>query len=126
MRQISTGTPAPESSNAADVRPIRTPAITDQQKVVSRVVPSVPKSARDTIHGIIRVKVRVRVDPAGSVTGAKFVLRGPSKYFARLAMQSAMQWKFAPEGSRDASREWMLPFEFARNSTRVVPVEISR
>ena len=108
------------------MRPVRTPAITDQQKVVSRVVPSVPKSARDTIHGIIRVKVRVRVDPAGSVTGAKFVLRGPSKYFARLAMQSAMQWKFAPEGSRDASREWMLPFEFARNSTRVVPVEISR
>ncbi len=126
MRQVSTGTPATESSHAADVRTGKTPNADGQQKVVSRVVPSVPKSARDTIHGTIRVKVRVRVDPSGSVTGAKFVLRGPSKYFARLAMEAAMQWKFASEGGRDASREWMLPFEFGRNSTRVVPVEMSR
>jgi TonB family protein len=87
------------------------------------VVPDVPKKALDTIQGTVRVNVRVHVDPAGNVTAAEFDSTGPSKYFARLAMQAAQLWKFTPAHAQDAAREWILRFEFQRSGARVHPVQ---
>jgi len=91
--------------------------------VVHQVLPDVPQKARDTIQGTVRVRVRVQVDPAGDVTGADFDAPGPSRYFARLAMQAAREWRFEPptvNGQKVAS-EWVLRFEFRKTGTRAVP-----
>jgi TonB family protein len=88
--------------------------IAGQGAVVQKIMPAVSKSARDTIHGTIKVRVKVGVDSAGNVETASFVTPGPSKYFARQAMEAAQQWKFAP--GLDA-RAWIVRFGFRRSGT---------
>jgi TonB family protein len=94
-------------------------------EVLHRVVPDVPERARNTIQGRVGVSVRVSVDPAGSVTDAVFTKQGPSAYFARLAMESAREWKFKPsqQNGQPISSSWLLRYEFKRNGTDVTPVE---
>jgi TonB family protein len=65
-------------------------------QVINRVLPTPSRSALNTIHGTIKVRVKVKVDASGNVVHAGFVTSGPSQYFARLAMQAAQQWRFAP------------------------------
>jgi TonB family protein len=84
--------------------------------VVHEQIPSVPHSARRTIHGHIKVAVLVNVDRSGNVTDAMLQNPGPSWYFARLAREAARKWKFAPADDQD-SRQWLLRFEFARGGT---------
>lgn len=93
--------------------------------VLNRVLPNPSLSARNTIHGTIKVRVKVEVDPSGKVTDAKFVTIGPSKYFSRLSMEAARQWKFkAPVANGQAGRsQWTLLFEFQRGGTQAVPQE---
>jgi TonB family protein len=85
--------------------------------VVQQVLPNVAQSASDTIQGTIKVSVRANVDPSGTVAGADLVSAGPSKYFARLALEAAPKWKFAPS-SQNAGREFLLHFEFRNSGTR--------
>lgn len=92
------------------------------EEIVERVVPNIPKSARDTITGKVKVRVRVDVDNSGKVVGSKFETRGPSEYFARQAKQSAERWKFAP--ATDEQRRWDLLFEFGRGGTQVIPSRV--
>jgi TonB family protein len=97
-------------------------------EVVHQVLPDVPRSARETIRGRIKVSVRARVDSSGRVVGAKLDSPGPSKYFAQLALQAARRWRFEPAKSdgQDVSSEWILRFEFLRTATRAVPVRVAR
>jgi TonB family protein len=85
----------------------------DSPIVLHEEIPDVPRSARSTIHGRIKVAVRVTVDSSGNVIDAALENRGASKYFARLATDAAKKWKFAPANSQD-SRKWLLRFEFTR------------
>jgi TonB family protein len=91
-------------------------AVSDQGKVLQQVEPVVSKSARSTISGTIRIRVKVLVDAAGNVESASFVTEGPSKYFARQAMQAAQQWKFAPAAAPSA---WILHFGLKKSGTEV-------
>jgi TonB family protein len=93
-------------------------------KVVHQVLPDVPRNARNTIQGKVRVGVRVRVDPSGGVAGAKLDSPGPSKYFAGLALKAARHWKFDPAkiDGKNVSSEWVLRFEFGKAGTKVLPV----
>ncbi len=93
-------------------------------KVVHQVLPDVPRNARNTIQGRVRVGVRVRVDPSGGVAGAKLDSPGPSKYFAGLALKAARHWKFDPAkiDGKNVSSEWVLRFEFGKAGTKVLPV----
>ncbi|MDP8982683.1 MAG: energy transducer TonB, partial [Acidobacteriota bacterium] len=75
--------------------------------VVHRVLPQVPSKAIHTIHGAVKVAVRVEVGSNGSVTAAKLQSTGPSPYFAQFALDAARHWKFSPQ-----SDTWMLHFEF--------------
>lgn len=77
-------------------------------------VPSISRSARDSIRGQIKVVVRVSVDRAGNVVGASIDVRGSSRYFARAAADAAKKWKFAPVDN-PSSREWLIQFDFARD-----------
>jgi TonB family protein len=80
-------------------------------QVVNRVLPTPSHGALNTIHGTIKVRVKVKLDAAGNVTHAGFVTSGPSQYFSRLAMQAAEQWKFLPVA---ANNEQTIVFEYNR------------
>jgi len=81
--------------------------------VLHQEIPDVPRSARASIRGNIKVTVRVSVDRAGNVVGAALEERGSSKYFARLATDAARKWKFVA-AQDPPSRAWRLRFEFTR------------
>jgi len=81
--------------------------------VLHEEIPHVPRSALDTIHGHIKVAVRVTVDSTGSVVSENLEVPGPSRYFARLAMQAASQWRFAAT-EEGTPRVWLIRFEFSR------------
>jgi len=125
-QQGSSGTPLSPTLPRSQGQTETTTGDLDQAEVVHQVLPAVPQSARDTIRGRVRVRVRVHVAPSGDVVGAEFDSPGPSKYFARLAMQAAQRWKFssAQVDGQDASREWILRFEFGRTATNVYPVQV--
>src|SRR5437588_2025288 len=122
----SDATQARASITAADVPPASAAKASagkaSHGEAAHEVLPEVPKKALDTIQGTVRVNVRVHVDPAGNVKAAEFDSTGPSKYFARLAMQAAQHWTFTPAQAGDAAREWILRFEFQRSGTKVHPV----
>jgi TonB family protein len=105
-------TPAPSPPTQPSVLPVR-PLPNDLPSVLHEEIPDIPRSARATIHGRIKVTVRVTVDGSGSVTDAAVDKSGSSQYFARLATDAARQWKFAPAENQD-SRKWLLRFEFTR------------
>ena len=121
-RPLETSSPPPgataaSSEGSSDPLPTRTAnangAVRDQ------VLPKPSQSAKNTIHGRIKVRVKVAVDPAGQVSSAKFIHPGPSRYFARLAIEAAQQWKFtAPTmDGTPVESEWNLLFEFVRDGT---------
>jgi TonB family protein len=92
-------------------------------EVFDDVLPQVPQKARDTIHGKVRVGIKIHVDELGNVAGVDFTSRGPSKYFADLALRAAQRWQFAPakSGGQNVASDWILRFEFSRNDTKVFP-----
>ena len=113
----------PKASKPAPPRPVSrqsdqpAPALADASPfVVHEEIPSVPRSARETIHGHVKVAVRVIVDRSGNVIDALLENPGPSRYFARLAKEAAGKWRFAPTETED-SRDWLLRFEFTRGGT---------
>ncbi len=118
--------PTPEAParepEAAPTPPARnvTPA---SVQVKRRVVPDIPKSARNTIHGTIKVTVHVDVGPSGKVIAAKFKTSGPSHYFAQKAMKAAEEWEFAPQTE---TTSWVLSFYFKRNGTDASSQPVSR
>jgi TonB family protein len=97
-------------------------------EVAHQVLPTVPQSARNTIHGKVKVGVRVQVDPSGKVTSATLASPGPSKYFAKLALRAAQQWQFtAPQADgQPAPSAWLLRFQFGRTGTQVFPSQEHR
>jgi TonB family protein len=92
-------------------------------EVLEQVLPDVSDKARGTIHGKVRVTVRVHVEPGGNVSQAELDSPGPSKYFADLALQSARRWEFtAPEvNGRSVPSDWLIRFEFSQSGTQVFP-----
>jgi len=130
--QSTEGQPgAAEGSQPAQTSPGHTNTGTtsheNQNGVVQQVMPQVSPSARRTIQGTIKVRVRVEVDAAGNVTKTKLELSGPSKYFSRVATEAAREWKFAPaQAGEPAIREWKLQFAFSRAKTGVSAVRPAR
>jgi TonB family protein len=113
--------PAPGDTNTG------TASHENQNGVVRQVMPQVSASARRTIQGTIKVRVRVEVDAAGNVAKTKLELSGPSKYFSRVATEAAREWKFAPaQVGEPAIREWKLQFAFSRAKTGVSAVRPAR
>jgi TonB family protein len=84
--------------------------------VVHEEIPVVPRSALESIHGHVRVAVRVTVDESGAVISDSLQDPGPSRYFARVATEAAKKWKFA-SADGTAPRHWLVHFEFSRSGT---------
>ena len=91
--------PAPASPGAAG-------------SVIHEEIPTASRGALATIHGHVRVAVRVSVDASGTVVEETLEDPGPSQYFARLATEAGRKWTFAPADDGKA-RAWLLHFEFA-------------
>ena len=89
------------------------PLANESASVLHEEIPDVPRHARNTIRGRIKVAVRVTVDNLGNVVDETLENPGPSRYFARLATTAARKWKFAPADNQ-GSRKWLLRFEFSR------------
>jgi TonB family protein len=120
---------APQTPANEAAQPVATPQNTGGSKgaVVRQVLPDVPRSAKNTITGTIKISVRVEVDASGKVTSARLIVPGPSKYFANQALKAAQRWEFsAPEvnGQRAASA-WILRFHFRRTSIQAFPERAS-
>jgi TonB family protein len=113
--QPSSPQAAPRAAPAQNLpapAPASTPALASAA-VVHQAIPDVPRHARESIRGRIKITVRVTVDRSGNVVGERLVNSGSSKYFARLATNAAAKWKFVP-ADKQGSREWLLQFEFTR------------
>lgn len=96
-------------------------------EVAERVMPEVLPSANASIQGKISVNVRVTVDPSGEVSNATLDRPGPSRYFAKVALQAAQHWRFKPAqvDGQPTSSVWILQFQFKRSATEVTPVTVS-
>ena len=107
--------PAPIQSNAGAVK----------GSVAQRVMPEVLPASNRSIQGKVNVVVRLNVSPAGEVTDANFESAGPSKYFARVAMEAARKWKFTPAhaNGQPIASTWALHFVFTRENTDVTPTQ---
>ncbi len=94
-----------------------------QNGVVQRVVPEVSQGARRSIHGTIQIRVKVKVDAAGNVDAVKLESGRASKYFKRVALDAARDWKFVPAPNGEPGpREWKLQFGFSRSQTEASAV----
>ncbi len=121
----SAPSPSPTTKDAAppiakQAAPTQTSAkpSTEPQTVLHQVVPTVSQNARNTITGTVRVRVRMTTDNAGKVANTSFESAGPSRYFARLAMEAARQWEFSPGAPGNS----VVEFQFRRDGVRAVAV----
>ncbi|MFL6617857.1 MAG: energy transducer TonB [Povalibacter sp.] len=113
---------APAASTSAAPESVTSkPASTEKLKEpdasaasVNEVVPDVPQSALQTIRGTIRVSIQVTLNPDGTVLAASSRVPGPSRYFERLALQSAKKWTFTPVDTQK-ERTAFVRFSFTRD-----------
>jgi len=123
-RVVSAGPPPKPAASAAETGPARaTPADShvrdesgESRSSVHEVIPTVPRSALQTIRGTIKVSVRVTVDQKGTVLAATADDPGPSRYFERLAVEASKKWTFAPTDT-EAQRMMLVRFDFTRRGT---------
>jgi len=94
-------------------------------EVLEQVLPDASEKALATIHGAVRVSVRVHVDPTGNVSDAALESPGPSKYFADLALKAARRWQFtSPEaGGHSVPSEWLIRFRFTPSGPKAIPTQ---
>ena len=119
---------APKAAEPPAREPQDLPGSAGQGSVLQRVMPDVPRQASATIQGKVTVVVRASVDATGAVSNASFESEGPSKYFARLALDASRQWRFQPpqSGGQAVPSVWNLRFEFKQSGTEVTPQERTR
>jgi len=92
-----------------------------------QVLPDVSSEARNSIRGTVRVGVKVRVNSSGAVVEARPASPGPSKYFARVAREAALHWQFDPPRNSQGpvASEWLLEFQFDKETTQVRPQRVA-
>jgi serine/threonine protein kinase len=110
----------PEPSSPVSSPPDATslPPADTSLSALHEVIPDVPPAIRAKIRGHINITMRVLVDASGDVVGEFLENSGSSKYFAHLAADAAVEWKFAPIDS-GGPRVWLLHFEFNRGGVSV-------
>jgi TonB family protein len=117
--------PLPASSRTAAIASTSLPAgkVTPGQPQ-NQVMPEVSGKARSTIHGTVRVVVKVRVDKSGAVSSA-VPASSPSRFFGDAAVQAAKQWDFTPAkiSGQAVPSEWLVRFDFTPTDTKVLPSE---
>ena len=83
------------------------------RSTIHEFIPEVPAVARRSVRGHIKVWVRVIVNRDGSVFAATPDRAGSSRYFERLALDSAKKWTF-PATDAPSQRLMQIRFDFSR------------
>lgn len=106
---------APSSSRSPSLR----------GEVLDQILPEASPGALATIHGVVRVSVRVKVDPTGNVSEATLDSPGPSPFFADLALKAARKWQFtSPEADgHSIPSEWLIRFHFTPEGPKAFPTQ---
>ena len=119
--QPATPTPAPP------VKSVNKPSDATKGEVLDQVMPDVSDKARTTIHGTVRLSLRVHVNAGGTVDSAEPEPPAASQYFTEQAIKAAKRWQFsAPEvNGHSVESEWLLHFEFTPTATNVRPAQVS-
>lgn len=124
----SASAPAPIQSPVPPPAPSQTepslPANADGA-VAHQVMPSVSQAAIESMHGPVRVIIRVDVSQKGNVSRAAYVSPGEGNYFARISRRAAEEWKFQPPRahSRSLTSVWTLHFYFSGSNVDVTAVQ---
>jgi TonB family protein len=105
--------PSPSAPPAPAALERPRPNVAALPAVVHQEIPEVPRSARESVRGVIKIAVRVSVDRSGNVVAATLEHRASSRYFDRAATDAATKWKFA-QAPDSTPRAWLLHFEFTR------------
>jgi TonB family protein len=116
----ATDTAETRSAEAAEPKPVESEVRVQPDappSPVNEVIPEVPRSARQTIRGTIRVSIRTIVDQEGKVLAAIADEPGPSRYFERLAVEASRKWTFTPTDSQE-QRIVLVRFYFTRAGTK--------
>jgi TonB family protein len=86
--------------------------------IIRKVLPQVSEKSRSTIHGTVRINVRVQLNPDGTVSSAELAAPAPSQFFADLALKAARQWQFAQPSSSGAwPSSTIVRFDFTPTAT---------
>src|SRR5580693_4737685 len=115
--------PLPAISRTAAVAPTSLPAgPVTQGAPLNQVMPEISSRARSTIHGTVRVIVKVRVSASGHIETAT-PASSPSRFFGDAAVQAAKQWDFTPAkiSGQAVPSEWLVRFDFTPTGTKVLP-----
>jgi TonB family protein len=129
--EASAASPAmPDPNTSAPIQPPPTSAVPASSGVVpsqvlNQVLPEISQKARATIHGTVRLSVKLHVNASGAVTGAELAASGPSKYFADQALSAARKWDFTPAkiNGRSVKSDWIVRFDITQSRTQVFPSE---
>jgi TonB family protein len=113
------------TGSATTVQPMSARSGVAKGGVLDQVTPDISPKARATIHGHVRVGVKVHVDAAGAVTDAALDSPGPSAFFADAALKAARQWAFTPPevNGKSVPSNWVLQFVFTSADTKVTPTQ---
>jgi TonB family protein len=116
-------TPLPATSRTAAIASTSLPAgPVTQGAPLNQTMPEISSRARSTIHGTVRVVVKVRVDKSGAVSSA-VPASSPSRFFSDAAVQAAKQWDFTPAkvSGQPVPSDWLVRFDFTPTDTKVLP-----
>jgi TonB family protein len=104
-----------------------TDAAATKGDVMDQVLPEVSDKARGTIHGRVRIAIRVHVNAAGSVDSAELDAPSSSQYFSEQAIKAAKKWQFTPPeiDGRSVESDWLLHFEITPTATNVTSKQVS-
>jgi len=131
VEKVPPASPAPAKLRTEDVPAANVAKLASDSpargEVLEQVLPQAPDKALNTIHGVVRVVVRVHVDAAGSVSQAELESPGPSHYFADLALKAAQKWVFSsPElDGKSVASEWLLRFDYAQSGVVAMPEQVT-
>jgi TonB family protein len=116
---------APSSIATSSNARVASASSSTRAEVLEEVLPDASEKALASIHGTVRVSVRVQVDPMGSVSEARLDSAGPSKYFADIALKAARRWQFtSPEvNGHSVPSEWLIRFHFKPSGPKAIPTQ---
>jgi TonB family protein len=122
---------APAVLHGGENAPVSTPKTSRSSpgrgEALDQVLPQASGKALATIHGTVRVGVKVHVDAAGNVAGATLANSGPSRYFADLSLKAVRGWVFSPPEAdgRSVPSDWLIQFYFTQSGAKAVPQQVT-
>jgi TonB family protein len=126
-------TPSPAAVSSKETVTAATPVSktsgvsTGKGAVLDQTKPEAAAKALATIHGTVRVGVKVHVDAAGNVSNASLDNAGPSRYFSELSLKAARQWAFTPPESdgKSVPSDWNLQFHYTQSGVQMSSEQVA-